>query len=201
MPGVSDLAPRWRHEGTRTSQGSRIACIKEKAVRHHTQDTTGWFHIDLFFHLRYNVHSRKRRKRIHALKKQERCMAAASRRPARTGNVATGGDRSSSCSHWSGMPWAWAIFGDFPTSACATEEVNIWQYFALYDAFARQERPFTTTHVFIATRPTRYWRFAENKKNRFLTWGLCVLLLELERCSDWWSIIQSFYQEYLSKSF
>ena len=77
-------------------------------MRQHTQDTTvglfaeaslfkltGWFHIHLFFHLRYNVHSRKRRKRIHALKKQERCMAAAARgrRPARTGSVATGGDR------------------------------------------------------------------------------------------------------------
>ena len=40
VPVVSNLASAWRHEGTMTSQGSRIVYITEKSVRKHAQSTT-----------------------------------------------------------------------------------------------------------------------------------------------------------------
>ena len=62
MPGVSDLASGWGHEGTRTNQGSYIIEITEKPDRQRVQRTnfgllvgaslfrlTGWFHIHLFY--------------------------------------------------------------------------------------------------------------------------------------------------------
>ena len=67
MPGVSDLALAWGHEGTRTDQGSRIIYITKKPNRQHAQSTilglfveanlfrlTGWFHIHLFIYLSYS---------------------------------------------------------------------------------------------------------------------------------------------------
>ena len=62
MPGVSDLAPAWGHEGTWTNQGSRIIYITEKPVRQDAQSTTfglfveasllrliGWFITTCFY--------------------------------------------------------------------------------------------------------------------------------------------------------
>ena len=67
MPGVSDLASAWGHEGTRTNQDSRIIYIKEKHVQNHAQSTafglfievslfrlTRWFHIHLFLFIEDN---------------------------------------------------------------------------------------------------------------------------------------------------
>ena len=64
MPGVSDLASTWGHEGTRTDQGYPIIYITEKPDRLHAQSTTyglfvdasllrltGRFHIHLFLFL------------------------------------------------------------------------------------------------------------------------------------------------------
>ena len=61
MPGLSDLASAWGHEGTMISQGSRIIYITEKPVRQRVQGTNlglfveaslfrlnDWFHIHLF---------------------------------------------------------------------------------------------------------------------------------------------------------
>ena len=83
MPGVTDLASAWGHEGTRTTQGSGIIYVTEKPDRQHQLSmrsaqilgyqltlveaslfrVTGWFHIHLFFiNLRFKVEETSRRR-------------------------------------------------------------------------------------------------------------------------------------------